>query len=166
MATTFTVGTGDIIRPWKNVRIQHFPEDASQTFLRGAVLIAGGAGVENRCKTAADNPTAAILGIAAADASGVTGTMIPVFLATNDAEFIGRAISTATADFTDIGRLAAVKVESTKWVVNVDDNGNDSVVVLQYLNPITRNVQATEGDTNALCVFKFVPAATIWSGTV
>ena len=167
MATVFVVGSGDYARPYKNVRVQHFPEDASQTFKRGEVVIAGGAGLENKVKIAADNPTAAILGIAAADASGVTGAMVPVWLATNDAEFIIRTIDADTVDFTDIGALRAVQKDATNviWVVDTADAGNDSVLVLQYLNPTTRNVQTVEGDTSVWAVVKFTPAATIWSGT-
>ena len=168
MATTFAVSSKDYARPWKNVRIQHFPEGASSTFKRGEVVIKGGAGVENRVIIAADNPTSAVLGIAAADASGTTGAKVPVWLATPEAEFIIRTISTDPVDFTDIGTLRAVEKDATNviWVVDTSDASNDSVVCLQYLDPRTKEVQTTEGDTSVWVVIKFVPAATVWSGTV
>lgn len=168
MATVFTVGSGDYARGYKNTRIQHFPEAASQTFKRGEVVIGGAAGVENRVAVAADNPTSRVLGIAAADASGVTGAQLPVWLATPEAEFIFRTISTDPVDFTDIGTLRAVEKDATNviWVVDTSDAANDSVVVLQYLHPETKNIQTVEGDSSVFVVVKFVPAATIWSGTV
>lgn len=166
MATTFTVSAGSYCRPWKNVRVQHYPEDASQTFKRGEVLIKGGAGLENKVKIAANDPVAAIVGIAAADASGVTGAMVPVWLATDTAEFIAHTISTSAVDFTDIGTGRAIEKDGTNviWVIDTADAGADGVVVLGYVNPITKTVQTVEGDTSALCVFRFNPGATIWAG--
>jgi hypothetical protein len=166
MATTYTYGSGDYVRPYKGGRIQHFPEAATQTFKRGAVLIAGGAGVENQCKIAADNPVANILGIAAADASGTTGTKIPVWLACEGAEFIGRTLSTDANDFSDIGTARALLIDATNviWVVDTSDAGHDAVVVVQLINPVTKTVLTAEGDFGTLAVFKFIPSVTIWQG--
>lgn len=164
MATTFSVGSGDYIRPWRNCDIKHFPEDATQTFVKGDPLIIGGAGVENKVKIASDNPTAAIVGIAAEDASGVTGNKVAVYVARGDAEFLVRTISSDPVDFTDIGAARAIQADGTNsiWVVDTTDAGNDSVVIQEYRNPETREVQTAEGDSSVWAVVRFVPGATIW----
>lgn len=79
-ATTFTVSGGDSVRPYSQgagtVRILSFPEFASQTFVPGDLLIAGGTGAHknNQVKLAANNPTAAIIGFAVHGATGVENT--------------------------------------------------------------------------------------------
>jgi hypothetical protein len=163
---TYTYGPGDIVRPFRGGRIMHFPEAASQTFKKGAILINGGAGVENRVKIAADNPVANIYGVAAADASGVTGTKIPVWIACEGAEFIGRTLSSDANDFTDIGTAVALKIDSTNviWVVDTSNAGADAVVVVQFLNPDTKTPLTAEGDFGTLAVFKFIPSVTVWQG--
>lgn len=164
MATTFSVSSGDYMRPLRNAVIRHFPEDASQSFKKGDPLIQGGAGVENRVKVASDNPTAAIVGVAAEDASGVTGTKIAVYLPRGDAEFIIRTISSDPVDFSDIGAARAIQADATNtiWVVDTTDASNDSVVIQEYLSPNDKNVQATEGDSSVWAVVRFVPGATVW----
>lgn len=156
---------GHKIRPWKNCEIKHYPEDASQTFKSGEVIILGGAGVENKIKVAASNPTAAVVGIAAADASGVTGAKCPVYLAKPDAEFMGYIDGTDAVDFSDIGAARALEDNATPevWSVETDDAGNDSVVVLEYRDPITNNVLTAEGGTDHVkVIFRFIRAATLW----
>lgn len=164
MATTFSVGSGDYARPWRNVEIKHFREAASQSFKKGEVVINGGAGVEDEVKVASDNPTAAILGIAAEDASGTQGTKIAVYLARPSAEFLMRTIDADAVDFSDIGTARAVQKDTTNviWVVDTADAGNDSVVIQEYRNPTTREVQDVEGDTSVWAVVRFAPNATIW----
>jgi hypothetical protein len=152
------------IRPWKNVEIRHYPEDASQTFKRGEVLILGGAGVENKVKVAASNPTAAIVGIAAENASGVTGNKVAVYLAKPESVFVGYIDGTDAVDFTDIGAARALEDNATEevWTIETDDAGNDSVVVLAYRDVTTKQVLTAEGGTEALVEFRFIRAATLF----
>lgn len=80
MATTFTVGGGDFVRPYMqgagSVRVRTFPEKASQSFLVGEPLIWGGSGSHkaNQVGVASNDPTANIIGIAAQGATGVENT--------------------------------------------------------------------------------------------
>lgn len=173
MATTYSVGSGDYIRPYRNVRIQHFPVAVSQTILRGDPVKLAGAGLENRIKIGVVSETSGYVGIAAADIT-TTAThnavtdRIPVWLATENAEFIGRTVSDDAVDFTDIGVRVSLDADSANsiWVVETDDVTAEVVQVLQYLDPVTKNVQATEGDTSVLVVFKFLPGASIYIPTV
>ena len=79
-ATTFTVTGQDYVRPYLqgsgSVRVRSFPEFASQTFLPGDVLIAGGTGAnkQNQVKIASGTPTANVVGIAVHGATGVENT--------------------------------------------------------------------------------------------
>lgn len=152
------------IRPFKFCEIRHFPEDAAQTFKRGEVLIKGGAGVENKVKVAADAPVAAIVGIAAEDASGTTGNKVAVYCAKPGAEFIGYIDGTDAVDFSDIGAARALEDQTTEevWTVETDNAAEDSVVVLEYRDVTTKQVLTAEGGTEALVVFRFIRAATIW----
>lgn len=75
-ATTFTVTGQDFVKPYQQaagtVRIRSFPEFASQTFLPGDVLIAGGTGShkQNQVKIATGTPTANVVGVAVHGATG------------------------------------------------------------------------------------------------
>lgn len=174
MATTFTVGTGDYIQPWRNVTFREYPVHTSQTVLVGSVLQKAGAGFENRVILSTDTVTSGIVGVAV-EAITTTGThnaktdKVLVACATADAEFIGRTVADDPVDFTDIGVRVSLEIDATNSITRVetDDTTNETVQVCAYLDPVTRNTQATEGDTSALCVFKFLPGATIWGvGTV
>lgn len=174
MATTFSVGTGDYIIPWRNHTLREYPVHTSQTVLVGSVLKLAGAGVENRVILNTDTDTSGIVGVAV-EAITTGGTHVAktdkvlVALATPEAEFAGRTVSDDAVDFTDIGVRVSLEIDATNSITRVetDDTTNETVRVLAYLDPVTRNTQATEGDTNALCIFKFVPGATIWGeGTV
>lgn len=173
MATTYTASSGDYIRPYRNVRIQHFPIHVSQTVLRGSVLQLAGAGYENRLILCTDTTVSGIVGVAAesitttATHNAVTDK-IAVWLATPDAEFIGRTVSDDAVDFSDIGVRVELELDATNSITVVQTDGvtYEVVEVLQYLNPVTKNVQATEGDTAVYCVFKFLPGASIYIPTV
>lgn len=164
MAATFVPSAGDIIRPYGRCRVKHYPEDASQTFKRGYPVILGGAGVENKIKVAANDPTAAIVGIAAADASGVTGAMCPVWTAQPEMRFQARTIASVAIDFTATGVAKALEAHATLaiWVVDIGDSGNDSVVVEEFHDPVTNALQTAEGDFEANVIFHFDPKATIF----
>lgn len=164
MATTFAMSTGRAIRPYGRCKVRHFPEAASQTFKRGYPVIMDSASTENRVAVAADNPTAAIVGIAAADASGVTGAMVPVWLARPDLQFVVPQVASDAVDFTDRGSCRALQAHSSLavFVVDTTDAGNDSVVVEEFLNPVTGNPLTSEGDFEADVVVHFDPKATIY----
>jgi len=169
MATTYTLCSGDYIRPWRNVRLKEFPVHVSQTVLVGSVLQKGGAGYENRVILSTDTVTTGIVGVAA-EAITTTATHVAatdkvlVWLATPDAEFVGRTVADDAVDFTDIGVNVELEIDATYSITEVQTDGTayEVVQVLEYLNPTTRDKQAAEGDTSVLCVFKFIPGATIW----
>lgn len=174
MATTFVVSTGDHIRPFRNYRIKEYPVSISQTVLVGSVLKQAGAGLENRVILSTDSTTTGIVGVAL-EAITTTGTHVPatdkvlVALATEDAEFVARTVASTAVDFTSIGTRVSLEIDATNLITRLDtaDTTNETVWVLEYLDPTNQNTQATEGDTNALGVFKFIPGATIWgSGTI
>lgn len=164
MATTFVPSAGNIVRPYGKSRLKHYPEDAAQSFKRGEPVILGGAGLENKIKVASDNPTAAIVGIAAADASGVTGAMCPVWLAQPELRFQAHTVTAVAIDFTTIGAARAIQKHGTLaiWVVDVGDAGNDSVVVEEFHDPVTNATQTVEGDFEAYVIFHFDPKATVF----
>lgn len=164
MATTFVPGSGSIMRPYGRCKIKHFPEAASQTFKRGYPVIMDAASTENRIKVAADNPTAAIVGVAAEDASGVTGNKVAVWLAKPEFQFEVTTVAADAVDFTDRGACRALQAHASLaiWVVDTTDAGNDSVVIEDYLNPITRELQTAEGDLEVSAIVHFDPKATIY----
>jgi hypothetical protein len=164
MATTFVPSNGDVIRPYGRCKIKHFPEAASQTFKRGYPVILDAASNENRIRVASNDPTAAIVGIAAADASGTTGALCPVYLAQPELKFKGRTIASVAVDFTATGVCKALEAHASLniWVVDIGDSGNDSVVVEFFENPNTNALQTAEGDFEVNVVFHFDPKATIF----
>lgn len=164
MATTFTPSAGNIMRPWGKSEIRHYPEAASQSFKAGYPVILGGAGVENQVKVAADNPTAALVGVAAADASGTTGELVPVWLAKPENKFIVTTVASDAVDFTDIGACRALQAHASLdiWVVDTTDAANDSVVIEGYIDPVTQTRQTTEGDSEVYAIVHFDPKATIF----
>jgi hypothetical protein len=173
MATTFVPGNGDGIRPYGRCKVKHFPMAASQTFKRGYPLILDAASNENRVRVASNDPTAAIVGIAAADASAcitnsdgttTTGGMVPVWLAQPELKFIGRTIASVAVDFTMTGVCKALEAHASLniWVVDIGDSGADSVVVEFFENPNSRTLQTAEGDFEVNVVFHFDPKATIF----
>lgn len=171
---TFTVGTGDYIVPWRNVTLKRFPVHTSQTVLLGSVLQKAGAGFENRVILSTDTVTSGIVGVAV-EAITTTGTHdaktdhVLVALATPEAEFAGRTVADDAVDFTDIGVRVSLEIDSTNSITRVetDDTTNETVMVMEYLDPVTRNRQATEGDISVLCIFRFLPGASVWGpGTV
>jgi hypothetical protein len=171
---TFGVSAGDVIVPFNKPVLREFPVSVSQTVLIGSVLQKGGAGLENRVILSTDTITSGIVGIAM-EAITTTGThnartdKVLVACAVPGATFAGRTVADDAVDFTDIGVRVSLEIDATNSITRVetDDVTNETVKVLQYINPETRNVQATEGDVNALCVFQFLPGATIFGeGTV
>lgn len=171
MATTFTTSAGDAFKPYGRCELRHFPMAATQTFKRGYPLIFGAAGAENRVRVAADDPTAAIVGIAAADASAcansagtTTDQLVPVWIAKPEYKFVGKTVASVATDFTMRGVAKAVEAHASLalWVVDIGDSGADSVVVEEFLDPVTLNPQTAEGDFEVYVIFHFDPKATIY----
>jgi hypothetical protein len=156
MATTFGVSSGDYIRPYRNVRVAHFPVAVSQTIVRGAAVKLAGAGVENRIKIGVVTETSGYVGVAA-ESITTTSTHVP---ATKKRS----TVSDDPVDFSDIGVGVALDIDATNaiWVVETDDVTAEVVRVLSYLDPVTKNPQVAEGDSSVLCVFKFLPGASIY----
>ncbi len=152
------------MRPYGKCRVEWRPEGASSTFKAGYPVIQGAAGVEQRVIVSADNPVAAIVGVAAQDASGVTGALVPVWCADPDKKFIVTTVASDAVDFTDIGSCRALQAHASLaiWVVDTTDAGNDSVVVEGYLNPLTMTRQVAEGDSEVYAIVHFDPKATIF----
>ncbi len=166
MATTFVPSAGNIMRPLnaKDCEVHWYPEDASQTFKAGYPVILGGAGLEHKIKVASDNPTAAIVGVAAQNASGTTGALCPVWLAKPSVKFLVTTVAGDAVDFSDIGTCRALQAHASLaiWVVDTTDAGNDSVVVEEYRDPLTMTTQVAEGDSEVYAVVHFDPKATIF----
>jgi hypothetical protein len=171
---TFGVSSADYIKPYGEYELKKFPVSVSQTVLVGSVLQKAGAGLENRVILSTDTVTSGIVGVAmeaiTTGASHVAATdHVLVALAKPGARFEARTVADDAVDFSDIGVRVSLEIDSTNGITRVetDDTTNETVRVLEYLDPVTRNRQATEGDVNALCVFTFIPGATIFGeGTV
>jgi len=82
MATTFTLSGGDIPRPYRKCRIEYFREAASQTFVKGDILILQTtADKGDQVKiSGADPSSGTVVGIAAEDASGTENTQVGVYV--------------------------------------------------------------------------------------
>lgn len=108
----------------------HYPEAAAQNFEVGEpVVLNVGAGTIQRAAT----PAASVLGVAAANASGVTGRMCPVWIANDDTLF---AINMPTATAAVLGTLVQVTLTAGKWSAVVGAGGTFLVMEIgQSLPP-------------------------------
>lgn len=106
----------------------HFPEAASQTFEVGAPVVLT-AGVLSE----AASPAASVVGVAAANASGVTGKMCPVWVANDDTLF---AVALPAATQATIGTLVQIVKTGAKWAGAVGAGGTFLVMEIgQSLPP-------------------------------
>ena len=170
MATTFTVSSGDFMRPFKSrPRIQHFPMAATQTFKLGEPLIMDAASTENRVKVAANSPTSLIVGVAAANAADVAnsdgttaGALVPVWCATHDAVFRAVGKANQALDYTDLSVGLAILKDATNniWYIDNTSTGADAVVPLTIIAP------AVQGDFQGYYSFRFAAAASLFIATV
>ena len=127
-----------------------FPEAASQTFKRGALVYLDSSG---RVAVATASQ-AAFLGVASHDASGTAGTDVIVWIANDDTLFVGNLTSagaiTATS-WSDITRNYGVIAVGNNW--HVDKAGANRRVIVLDLDrrdglPATTGAPAT-GDVGA-----------------
>ena len=147
---TIGVGKGSYIRPHRRVRMRSFPEDSSQTFIVGdPVILSTDSDEGNYIKIAGADPTTdrGFVGFAAAAATGTKGTMIPVWLATGDAEFIGHVQDSETLDNDDISVEFGIVADATNLIWRVDTSETSAKVVR-----ILELVDAA-GDTNGRVIF-------------
>ena len=116
------------------VKVRHFPEAASQTFVKGDVLILATASDKgHQCKIAGADPTAGILGVAAKASTGVEGTDIDVF-STEDNTFIANIEGSVSLD-NDMTGLACGLVTTTGAVrVDTSDTTNKNVRITQLID--------------------------------
>lgn len=154
---TIGVGAGSYIRPYRKCRMRAFPEDSSQTFKVGdPVCLSADSDEGNYIKIAAADPTTdrAFVGFAAKAATGVKGTMIDVWLATGDAEFIGHVCGAAVADETldndDISVEFGILADSTNaiWRIDTSETSAKVVRILELAD--------AHGDTNGRVVFHVI----------
>lgn len=125
---TISVGSGNYLRPYRNVRLRSFPVDTSQTIRVGDILVLSTDSDEgNRVKKASADPTTdrAIVGVAAeAITTGATYVAatdkVLVWLATGDAEFIVHAQDTGALDNDDISVEYGVVNDSTNNIWRLD----------------------------------------------
>ena len=145
---TFTVGAGDGFRELRQTRIMYFLEGAAQTFKVGAVVVLT-AGKAVKGATAA---VAAILGIAAEAASGITDRKLGVLVADENSEFQGRVQDTGVLALALVGAQFGLILDSVGgkdiFRVNIADTTNKAVIITELIDAV--------GDVNGRVAFKFI----------
>lgn len=119
-----------------------FPEAASQTFVKGDwVYLASG---KLTICAAAGNDVGAIsiLGRAAADATGVTDTMLPVEVADDNSEWLFPVYHSTPASavraVTDVGATWPLRNHTGNiWCLNKENNGTNDAFVVKSLDYAT-----------------------------
>jgi len=155
---TISVGAKSYVRPYRNPRMRQFLVDTSQTIVIGDLIVLGADANEgNRVKKSGADPTTdrGIVGFAA-EAITTSSThnsetdKINVWLATNDAEFVGHCEDAAAIDNDDISTEYGVVNDSTNgiWRVDRSEVTNKVVRVLELLD--------AHGDTNGRLVFSVI----------
>ena len=132
-----------------SVAVGHGPEDASQTWEPGSVLIADVATGE--ILEASDEPVDLIMGIAMADASTVTGNDVMYWKAIPGARFIGSMGTSLTAGDIAAADLFAeypLQLDTNEWYVDTTDNTNPAVRIVEFIDPV--------GTTNGTVIFEFL----------
>jgi hypothetical protein len=146
------------VQPRRHVQVRHFPEGASQTFVRGDLLtFSGTSDTGNRVIKATSGTTKTYLvGFAAESASGTAGTMIAVWLADEMAEFTANICTVTcgddTIDLDDLGKAYGLIADTTNaaWRVNLAETTTNNAFVA-----ITEIIDAS-GDTNGRVAFKLL----------
>lgn len=159
MATAFTVGKGNFIRPYRNVKIRPFKEAASQTFIVGNLLILQTSSDKgNQVKVAGADPTTGLaVGIAMAAASGTENTEIPVAVFDGASEFVVHIQDAATLDADDIGDEFGFVADATNLIHRLDNTETTSKVfrVLDFgPKPDGSGGMCGHGDTNGTYIVK------------
>jgi hypothetical protein len=119
---TISVGAGNFLRPYRKCEIRNFPEDATQVFKKGdIVILSSTGGKEDKIKLSGADPTAKLIGVAGADATGVEGTLVPVYLFTDRSEFIIHMVDTQTVNRADINVSYGVARDGTNLIWRLDN---------------------------------------------
>lgn len=149
---TISVGAGNQFRPYRRVRVQHFPEDASQSFIVGDVLIFSATSAKQfKVKIAGADPSN-VVGVAAEAASGVENTMIAVYVADEKGEFRINYGDTQVSLTSDLGVAYGLVRDATNniWRLDNTETSNTIVIVTEFING------SVPGDTNAEVAVKFL----------
>lgn len=157
MATAFVASKGGYIRPFRNVRLRYFPEAASQTFKIGDPLIKQTtADKGNQVKISGTDPTTGtVVGFAAAVASTVEGTSVPVWMLDEQSEFLVHIQNAATLDNDDIGVDYGIVADATNLIWRVDNTETTSIVLCPVdfgPKPDGSAGKCAHGDTNGTYV--------------
>lgn len=117
--------------------VRYFPEAASQTFKRGDLVYLVSGKVTVAAAVGANVGAITILGIAEADATGTTDTMLPVAIANANLRWVlpmstasGGIGSSQVTAVTQVGSKYEVsRIAAAKWAVDVSANTNAMIVV-------------------------------------
>lgn len=141
------------------IPLRNGPEDATQTWERGSVLIPDLATGE--IQEAATEPTGDIIGIATAAATGTTGEdtfYVPADVSGVIFEGnIGTSISVGDIAATDLFEDYPLQLTGTEWFVDKTDNTNPCVRVVGFKDDI--------GTTNGRVYFVFIKDALLMNTT-
>jgi len=127
---THSVGAGNYIRPYRRVRIRHFPEGASQSFKVGDPLILDTTSDKgHQVVLAGNDPTTGdVVGFAAEEATGVEGTLIAVWVLDGQGEFIAHVANSQALDNDDIGAEYGIVADGTNGIYRLDRTETTSKV--------------------------------------
>ena len=147
---TFTVTASNGIVPYRLTRNAHFQEGAAQTYKYGhLVILSSGQLVKGGTDPAANT----VVGVASEDATGTQATLVGVYAATEDAEFLGTVQDTGTLSLALVGTQVGLVYDATNDIFRVDlsDSVNKRVTITRLYDAV--------GDVNGRVVFKFMNAA-------
>lgn len=156
----FTISSADYIRPRRSPLgsppVMGLKESTGQSFVFGDLLeldslVATSAHRVARASTSGSTCiSTSIVGIAAGAASSVLDTLIPVFEANRNVEFIGRSRGSTLAS-TNVGKEYGLFRDSSKnvWLVDLGNTQSTSARVT-----VTELIDSP-GDSGGLVAFKF-----------
>lgn len=152
---TIPVSSGSIMRPRRNSRVRSFREAASQSFKLGEIVVLNTTTDKGNqiIKGASDPSAGTVVGVAASDASGVENTLIPVWMADEEQEFVAHCEDAAAIDNDDVGNSYGVVFDASNRICRVDRSDTSNTVV-----KVTELVDA-HGDVNGRLAFKFLNAS-------
>jgi hypothetical protein len=136
------------------VRIEHFPEGASQSFEVGDLLVLDTTSdYGNRVVIGASDPSAnTVVGVAAEAATGTANTKVAVWLADEEGEFVIRTADTQALDNDHVGDSYGVVLDTTYDIFRLD-TGETTAVVFKVVKLLDNHA-----DVNGRLVVKFLNA--------
>lgn len=155
---SFTVASGDYLRPFRYAQMREFAVDVSQTILIGSLLALSTDSDEgNRVKVASADPTTdnALVGIAAeAVTTGATFAAsthkVNAWIFDERVEFVARVQDAETLDNDDIGVEFGVVVDGTNLITRVDTSETSAKV----FRVVAMFPGHAHGDTNGAYIVK------------